>query len=689
MVFGQTGSTFTFADLAKSNSGEGFQFGKKDPNFKGFSGAGEKLFSSQSSKLVDKADACADLEKDDDAYKTEDSDDIHFEPVVQMPEKVELVTGEEDEKVLYSQRVKLFRFDAEISQWKERGLGNLKILKNEVNGKLRMLMRREQVLKVCANHWITTTMHLKPLSGSDRAWMWLASDFSDGDAKLEQLAAKFKTPELAEEFKQKFEECQRLLLDIPLQTPHKLVDTGRAAKLIQRAEEMKSGLKDFKTFLTNDQTKVSDEESKDSRAGATTAADVSGAPNTETTGPTLEWDNYDLREDALDDSVSSSSVHASPLASSPVRKNLFRFGESTTGFNFSFKSALSPSKSPGKLNQSGASVGTDEDSDVTQEEERDGQHFEPVVPLPDLVEVSSGEENEQVVFSHRAKLYRYDKDAGQWKERGIGDIKILQNYENKQVRIVMRRDQVLKLCANHRITPDMTLQNMKGTERVWVWTACDFADGERKIEHLAVRFKLQDVADSFKKIFDEAKVAQETDFLITPHVARSATPRESPCGKMAVAVLEETTRERTDLSQGDDAADTTSEVGGVSGTPEPTTKAVVSPPKFVFGSESVKSIFSSEKSKPFAFGNSSTTGSLFGFSFNTPLKNNSSEASSAAQSGSERKVEPGGRQESQNSDLKSASDGKVKNTSPAFLKEQFSTSHTFKTPEKGKHLVFR
>ncbi|XP_055257184.1 E3 SUMO-protein ligase RanBP2-like [Moschus berezovskii] len=102
VVFGQTGSTFTFADLAKSNSGEGFQFGKKDPNFKGFSGAGEKLFSSQSSKLVDKADICADLEKDDDAYKTEDSDDIHFEPVVQMPEKVELVTGEEDEKVLYS-----------------------------------------------------------------------------------------------------------------------------------------------------------------------------------------------------------------------------------------------------------------------------------------------------------------------------------------------------------------------------------------------------------------------------------------------------------------------------------------------------------------------------------------------------------------------------------------------------------
>ncbi|XP_054673575.1 ranBP2-like and GRIP domain-containing protein 4 isoform X2 [Grus americana] len=618
-VFGQNSSTFTFAELAKNAQRESFQFGKKDPNFKGFSDADKKLFSSQASKMDHKANTSADLgEKDDDVYKTEDSDDIHFEPIVQMPEKVEPFTGEEDEKVLYSQRVKLFRFDPETSQWKERGVGNLKILKNEVNGKVRILMRREQVLKVCANHWITTTMNLKPLSGSDKAWMWMANDFSDDEAKLEQLAAKFKTPEQAEEFKQKFEECQRLLLDIPLQTPHKLVDTGRTAQLIQKAEEMKCGLKDLKTFLTDDKTKLSEEENVNSVCASSTS-DLVIKPHAESTGPTLEWDNYDLREEALDDSVSS-SVYASPLASSPVRKNLFRFGESTTGFSFSFKSALSPSKSPSKQNQSRTSVGTDEDSDITQEEERDGQYFEPVVPLPDLVEVTSGEENEQVVFSHRAKLYRYDKDANQWKERGIGDIKILQNYDNKQVRIVMRRDQVLKLCANHRITPDMNIQQMKGSDRAWVWTACDFADGERKVELLAVRFKLQDVADSFKQIFDEAKHAQERNTLITPLSSRANTPKESPCGKNAVAVLEETTRERTDLSHGDDTSDVTVEVTEVSNTSETPTKTVVSPPKFVFGSESVKSIFSNGKSKTFAFGNTSATSSLFGFSFNPPRK---------------------------------------------------------------------
>uniref|UniRef100_A0A671QBS4 RanBD1 domain-containing protein n=1 Tax=Sinocyclocheilus anshuiensis TaxID=1608454 RepID=A0A671QBS4_9TELE len=85
----------------------------------------------------------------------------------------------------------------------------------------------------------------------------------------------------------------------------------------------------------------------------------------------------------------------------------------------------------------------------------DEEDYEPVIPLPDLVEISTGEDNEQVVYSHKAKLYRYDKESQQWKERGIGELKILQNDESRRARLVMRREQVLKLCANHWITPNM------------------------------------------------------------------------------------------------------------------------------------------------------------------------------------------------------------------------------------------
>uniref|UniRef100_A0A671XBI1 E3 SUMO-protein ligase RanBP2 n=1 Tax=Sparus aurata TaxID=8175 RepID=A0A671XBI1_SPAAU len=591
------GSEFSFADLAKSTGGD-FQFGQKDPNFQGFSGAGEQLFTSLQATPT-KPDASNELE-DDGMYKTEENDDIQFEPVVQMPDKVDLVTGEEDEQVLYSQRVKLFRFDSCSSQWKERGVGVLKFLKNNCNGRLRVLMRREQVLKVCANHWITTTMNLKPLAGSDKAWIWMANDFSDGDAKLEQLAAKFKTAELAEEFKEKFEECQRLLLDIPLQTPHKLVDTGRTAHLIQKAEEMKSGLKDLKFFLTDEKTKIKDDDTQGDITASGNVSSLAIKPLGETTGPTLEWDNYDLREEALDDTADS-SVYASPIASSPLRKNLFRFGESTGGFNFSFQPGISPSKSPAKLNQSRASVGTDDEQDVTQDEERDGQYFEPVVPLPDLVEISTGEENEQVVFTHRAKLYRYDKELGQWKERGIGDLKLLQNYDTKRVRLIMRRDQVLKICANHWISSAMKLEPMKGAEKAWVWSALDFAEeGEGNIEQLAVRFKLQDTANTFKQVFEEAKFAHEKQELMNPVTSRVATPQDAGatgsaqtaptvCGKAAIAVLEETTKERTELSP-----DSKPCAAGSPGPVNPS-KTVVSPPKFVFGSDSLQRFFGSPK----------------------------------------------------------------------------------------------
>lgn len=619
LIAGKT-NTFTFADLAQS-SGE-FQFGKNDPDFKGFCGAGEQLFSSFQASPT-KTDAAYELE-DDDMYKTEENDDIQFEPVVQMPEKVDVLTGEEDEQVLYSQRVKLFRFDSDTSQWKERGVGPLKFLKNSSNGRLRVLMRREQVLKVCANHWITTTMNLKPLAGSDKAWIWMANDFSDGDAKLEQLAAKFKSPELAEEFKEKFEECQRLLLDIPLQTPHKLVDTGRTAHLIQKAEEMKSGLKDLKSFLTDEKTKIKD---GDNQGDITTSSNVSSLvikAHSETTGPTLEWDNYDLRGEALDDTADS-SVYASPIASSPLRKNLFRFGESTGGFSFSFQPGISPSKSPAKLNQSRASVGTDDEQDVTQDEERDGQYFEPVVPLPDLVEISTGEENEQVVFSHRAKLYRYDKELGQWKERGIGDLKILQNYNTKRVRLIMRRDQVLKICANHWITAAMKLEPMKGAEKAWVWSAMDFAEaGEANIEQLAVRFKLQDTANTFKQVFEEAKVAQEKEELMNPVTSRVTTPQDSGpagsaktdtavCGKAAIAVLEETTKECTKLSPDSNPSTPGSQ------SPANPSKTVVSPPKFVFGTDSLQKIFGSPTSNSISESVSSSKAKDSGHHAKVPL----------------------------------------------------------------------
>ena len=48
-------------------------------------------------------------------------------------------------------------------------------------------------------------------------------------------------------------------------------------------------------------------------------------------------------------------------------------------------------------------------------------------------------------------MYRYDSSGEQaeWKERGTGDVKILKHKTNGTIRILMRRDKTLKICANH------------------------------------------------------------------------------------------------------------------------------------------------------------------------------------------------------------------------------------------------
>jgi hypothetical protein len=60
----------------------------------------------------------------------------------------------------------------------------------------------------------------------------------------------------------------------------------------------------------------------------------------------------------------------------------------------------------------------------------------------------------------RAKLFRYNKDTKEWKERGTGDVKFLQHKDSKKIRLLMRRDKTLKVCANHLVDSLMKLYPM-------------------------------------------------------------------------------------------------------------------------------------------------------------------------------------------------------------------------------------
>ena len=104
-------------------------------------------------------------------------------------------------------RCKLFRLVA--GEWKERGTGNAKLLRHRVTGKVRLVMRQEKTLKVCANHLVDPATELKVMTGSDRSWMWGALDAAEGETpKTETFALRLKDSEQATEFHKAWEDAR-------------------------------------------------------------------------------------------------------------------------------------------------------------------------------------------------------------------------------------------------------------------------------------------------------------------------------------------------------------------------------------------------------------------------------------------------------------------------------------------------
>ena len=206
-------STFT-----SSTPGVGFSFGTALPSTSStlsFGSAGSSTFGSSSSLSSPTTSSTAaaggedSASTDDPEVAPEEESTARFTPVVRLTE-VQTSTGEEDDDVLYTQRSALYRFDSAVSEWKERGKGDVKLLKSKTTGKVRVLMRQEKTLKLCANHIVLPSLDLKPNAGSDRSWTWRCKDYA-GDAPEDQtFAIRFKDSDIAGAFKSKWDEVKEI-----------------------------------------------------------------------------------------------------------------------------------------------------------------------------------------------------------------------------------------------------------------------------------------------------------------------------------------------------------------------------------------------------------------------------------------------------------------------------------------------
>jgi hypothetical protein len=98
-------------------------------------------------------------------------------------------------------------------------------------------------------------------------------------------------------------------------------------------------------------------------------------------------------------------------------------------------------------------------------------------------------------------------------------------------RFLMRRDQVLKICLNHRLTADLQVLPKEKDDRSFVWSASDFSEGEMQYEKFALRFKTADIASKFQTAVAQAQAelsggpsAPTTPLKNESMVAQAGTP---------------------------------------------------------------------------------------------------------------------------------------------------------------------
>ncbi|XP_037949659.1 E3 SUMO-protein ligase RanBP2-like isoform X2 [Teleopsis dalmanni] len=449
-----------------------------------------------------------------------------FKPIIPLPDEVEVKTGEEDMKVLFCNRAKLFRHVEK--EWKERGLGDMKILKHNKDGTYHLIMRREQVHKLCANHIITSELVIKAMSAEPKAYVWYANDYSEGEIKPEKFFVRFKTADIAKQFYDTFKNAQ------------KDDSEQKKGKENMQPPAVTAVIKNNKTAQSPVQTSLFGVQKNTNNFATSTPANkneqVKPAPK----------DNNTVSNPKTTTTVTSATsktLFVAPTVKEPVTTQAsspfatFNFGKSTTTspspfanlFNNIAKSTTDQISSPlfgTSLTQTlNTSVGGSKDSPIntadtprnrTSQSDNEDEYvptadFKPVIPLPDLIEVTTGEENELVLFEHRAKLLRFDKNTGEWKERGLGNIKLLQNKNDvNQVRIVMRRELVHKLCCNQRLNKNTSFKFAKNSKCALNWAGQDYSDNELATELLTIRFKTPDICQSFLDAVLAAQIKMTT-----------------------------------------------------------------------------------------------------------------------------------------------------------------------------------
>lgn len=122
----------------------------------------------------------------------------------------------------------------------------------------------------------------------------------------------------------------------------------------------------------------------------------------------------------------------------------------------------------------------------------------------DLKKVEEEEEDKsETLFKARSKLYLWDKEAKEWKERGLGNITIIKDGVTQKIKVVHTQEQTFKLRAFFYVYGDTLcqLKKMETVKNAFCFSAIDYSDDVKnpQIRQFGIRFNKEEEMKNFEE----------------------------------------------------------------------------------------------------------------------------------------------------------------------------------------------
>ncbi len=113
------------------------------------------------------------------------------------------------------------------------------------------------------------------------------------------------------------------------------------------------------------------------------------------------------------------------------------------------------------------------------------------------------------LFKARTKVYFWDKESNEWKERGVGNVLVIRNEDDQKIRVVHCQEQTFKIRVLFYAFGEKlcVLKQMETVKNSYCFSCIDYSEDLKKptLRQVGIRFTNEEDYKKFAEQVDEAR----------------------------------------------------------------------------------------------------------------------------------------------------------------------------------------